>query len=98
MQIETMATQLISTSKVPQSYLVADRDTAQVESKDVLSSYDGSNVVFRLMRMETWGPALLNLGYYPFSGPLGVLNLFANCEQAQRRLVMKSLELLEVGR
>lgn len=23
----------------------------------VLSSYDGSNVVSRLLRMETWGPA-----------------------------------------
>jgi MPBQ/MSBQ methyltransferase len=62
----------------------------------VHSSYDGSNVVFRLLRMETWGPALMNLGYYPFRGPLAMLNVAVNLELAQRTLVMKSLDLLEV--
>jgi len=65
---------------------------------NVQSSYDGSNVVFRLLRMETWGPALMNLGYHKFRGPLGFLNLVANLELAQRRLVVKSVDLLDVGR
>lgn len=64
---------------------------------DVSSSYDGSSVIFRLLRIETWGPALLNLGYYPFYGPLRFLNLLTNSERSQQRLVMKSLQLLEVG-
>lgn len=65
---------------------------------DVASSYDGSNVVLRLLRMNTWGPALLNLGYYPFWGALSLLNTFTNLETAQQRLVLKSLELLNLQR
>ena len=65
---------------------------------NVNTSYDGSNVVFRLLRMETWGPSLMNLGYYTFRGPLAFLNVVANLELAQRRLVMRSLDLLEIGR
>lgn len=65
---------------------------------NVQTSYDGSNVVFRLLRMETWGPSLMNLGYYTFRGPLAFLNVVANLEMAQRRLVMRSLDLLEIGR
>lgn len=60
------------------------------------TSYDGSNVVFRLLRLETWGPALMNLGYYRFPGPLAFLNWLANLELAQRRLVMKAIDLLAV--
>lgn len=62
------------------------------------SSYDGSNVVFRLLRLETWGPALMNLGFFNFFGPLAFLNVGVNLELAQRRLVLRSLALLEVGR
>ncbi|MDZ4687501.1 MAG: methyltransferase domain-containing protein [Planctomycetaceae bacterium] len=62
----------------------------------VHSSYDGSNVVFRMLRLETWGPALMNLGYYPFTWPLASLNVAVNLEMAQRRLVMKSADLLNV--
>ena len=65
---------------------------------EVHTSYDGSNVVFRLLRMETWGPSLMNLGYYTFRGPLAFLNVVANMEIAQRRLVMRSVDLLEIGR
>jgi len=65
-------------------------------AQDVKSSYDGSNVVFRLLRMETWGPALMNLGFYQFRSPFGFLNLFANQELAQRRLVMKAVDLLQI--
>lgn len=74
----------------------ADVTSGRPESVDVHASYDGSNVVYRLLRMETWGPALMNLGYYPFWGPLATLNVIVNLEVAQRRLVMKSLELAEV--
>ncbi|MBC8117517.1 MAG: methyltransferase domain-containing protein [Candidatus Saccharimonas sp.] len=52
--------------------------------------------MFRLLRLETWGPSLMNLGYYSFGGPLSFLNLATNLELAQRRLVMKSVDLLDV--
>ncbi|HTN04629.1 MAG TPA: methyltransferase domain-containing protein [Planctomycetaceae bacterium] len=68
----------------------------QAVEKAVLSSYDGSNVVSRLLRMETWGPALMNLGYFPFRGPLAALNVVVNLEGAQRQLVFKSVTLLDV--
>jgi ubiquinone/menaquinone biosynthesis C-methylase UbiE len=48
--------------------------------------------------METWGPALMNLGSHTFRGPLAFLNVVANLELAQRRLVMQSVDLLDVGR
>ena len=66
------------------------------DGQQVHSSYDGSNVVFRLLRMETWGPALMNLGYYRFRGPLAFLNIGANMELAQRRLVLRALQMLEM--
>lgn len=65
---------------------------------DVQSSYDGSNVVFRLLRMESWGPALMNLGSHTFRGPLAFLNVLANLELAQRRLVIQAINLLNVPR
>lgn len=77
-----------------------DRSPAEcprIAPLDVQSSYDGSNVVFRLLRMESWGPALMNLGYYTFRGPLAFLNVAANLEMAQRRLVLRSVDLLDVG-
>lgn len=46
--------------------------------------------------METWGPALMNLGYYPFRWPFDSLNVLVNLEWAQRQLVMKSAELLGI--
>lgn len=67
-------------------------------SVDVETSYDGSNVVFRLLRMETWGPSLMNLGYYRFPKPFMFLNLLANMEAAQQRLVIKAVELLKIER
>lgn len=65
-------------------------------SVNVQASYDGSNVVYHMLRMETWGPALMNLGYYPFRWPLATLNVLVNLEWAQRQLVLKSLELLGI--
>lgn len=73
-------------------------DHKRVAPLNVHTSYDGSNVVFRLLRMETWGPSLMNLGYHTFRGPLSFLNVVANLEMAQRRLVMRSVGLLDIGR
>ncbi|MDB5339854.1 MAG: Phthiotriol/phenolphthiotriol dimycocerosates methyltransferase [Planctomycetaceae bacterium] len=64
---------------------------------NVAESYDGTNVVFRALRLATWGPTLLNLGYYPFAGGLSFLNVMSNMELAQQRLVRKSIELLQVS-
>ena len=64
---------------------------------NVAESYDGTNVVFRALRLETWGPTLLNLGYYSFGGGLSFLNVMSNMELAQQRLVRKSIDLLEVS-
>jgi MPBQ/MSBQ methyltransferase len=83
-----------STSKTGPFFLRHAPDASV--SPQVNASYDGSNVVFRMLRMETWGPALMNLGYYPFHGPLATLNVVVNLELAQRALVMKSLSLLDI--
>ncbi|WP_197453328.1 class I SAM-dependent methyltransferase [Caulifigura coniformis] len=64
--------------------------------QDVHAAYDGSNVLFRLLRMISWGPGLMNLGYFRFRGPFAFLNLLINLENTQRRLVGKSIELLDV--
>jgi len=64
---------------------------------NVAESYDGTNVVFRALRLATWGPTLLNLGYYRFGGGLSFLNLLSNMELAQQRLVRKSIDLLQVS-
>ncbi|HET6424872.1 MAG TPA: methyltransferase domain-containing protein [Planctomycetaceae bacterium] len=69
------------------------RDTTP---QNVHASYNGSNVVYRLLRMETWGPALLNLGDYPFRWPFASLNVAVNLEWAQRRLVMRSARLMQI--
>ena len=60
--------------------------------------YDGSNPIFRLLRLETWGSPLMNLGYFRFRGPFAFLNVLAKLERAQRRLVIKSIGLLQVKR
>ncbi len=58
--------------------------------------YDGSSPIFRLLRLETWGSPLMNLGYFPFRGPLACFNLLASLERAQQRLVIKSVGLLQL--
>src|SRR5436190_17759422 len=70
--------------------LVAPAST-DAEPQDVHAAYDGSNVLFRLLRMVTWGPGLMNLGYFRFRGPFAFLNLIVNLEKTQRRLVEESL-------
>jgi ubiquinone/menaquinone biosynthesis C-methylase UbiE len=68
-----------------------------IEKRDVQAAYDGSNVLFRLLRLTTWGPALMNLGYFRFRGPFTFLNLFEDLESTQRRLVLKTLSLLKIA-
>jgi len=77
---------------------LARADHERIAPLNVKTSYDGSNVVFRMLRLETWGPALMNLGYHHFRGPLAFLNGMLNLELAQRRLVVQSVGLLNVGR
>jgi MPBQ/MSBQ methyltransferase len=65
--------------------------------QDVHAAYDGSNVLFRLLRLITWGPGLMNLGYFRFRGPFSFLNLWVNLERTQRLLVEKMLDLSEIA-
>ncbi len=74
----------------------AETDSPRVTFTNIAESYDGTNVVYRALRLEAWGPTLLNLGYYSFGGCFSFLNLMPNMELAQQRLVRKSVELLQV--
>lgn len=58
---------------------------------NIVSAYDGSSLVYRLLACSHWGEGLLNLGYH------GVVPLLGGIVEAQRRLVRKSVELLGVG-
>lgn len=75
-----------------------DPETSSPESTslDVHSAYDGSSVLFQLLRMSSWGPGLMNLGWFRFRGWLAGLNLVCNLEFCQRRLVERTLKLLHV--
>jgi len=79
------------------SLSTVDDASQDFQSPDVHSAYDGSNVLFRLLRMTSWGPGLMNLGYFTFRGPLAPLNLVVNLEATQERLVRETLKLLAVG-
>lgn len=59
-------------------------------------SYDGSQEVYRLMRLDTWGSPLMNLGYFPYWGPLALLNVLAPLEKAQHRMVLRAAGLLRI--
>jgi cyclopropane fatty-acyl-phospholipid synthase-like methyltransferase len=63
---------------------------------DVKASYDGSKVLFRLLRLGTWGPVLMNLGSYRFRGPLAWIHLAGNLELAQQRLVFQTADRLDL--
>jgi SAM-dependent methyltransferase len=69
-------------------------------------AYDGSDVMFRVLRAYGWGP-LLNLGYFPFPPPFTLLNFvltgavanpYFRLPMAQMRLVKESVKLLGVRR
>ena len=73
----------------------APPEARELTSSDIATSYDGSSIVYRLMRIEGWGPTLLNLGYFPWRGPLGFLNCLLNLEQAQQTMVLNAARLLQ---
>lgn len=70
--------------------------TLKVVRPEVHVSYNGSNVVFRVLRLSSWGPVLMNLGWFVIPCPLAVFNLSFNLSKTQRKLVMKSSELLGI--
>ncbi len=64
------------------------------DASRVATAYDGSNSTFRLFRAGGGCELLMNLGWFPFPGPLSLLNLLADMAQAEIRLVTKSAALL----
>lgn len=68
----------------------------KTESLSVTSSYNGSNAVYRILRDSSWGPALMNLGWFTFRGPLGFMNLTTNLCDLQRSLAYRSIDLMRV--
>jgi len=62
----------------------------------VATAYDGSNSTFRLFRASGGCELLMNLGWYPFYGPLSILNLAVDMPKAEIRLVTKSAALLNI--
>jgi MPBQ/MSBQ methyltransferase len=68
---------------------IARPDTSNPEC-----SYDGSKVVYRLLRLETWGSPLMNLGYFGYRGLFAPLNLMSSVEGAQNRMVLEAAKLL----
>lgn len=62
---------------------------AHAQNGELHRAYDGSNVLFRLLRVYGWG-VLLNLGYFDLLSPFSLFSL----PMAQRRLVRKAVHLL----
>jgi len=60
-------------------------------------SYDGTHIVFRLLRCSGWGPELMNFGYFPRRGFLALpANMLVLLSRRQFRLASEAIELLEV--
>jgi MPBQ/MSBQ methyltransferase len=66
------------------------------DAKRVAAAYDGSNSTFRLFRATGGCELLMNLGWYPYYGPLNLLNLAVDLPKAEIRLVTKSAALLNI--
>lgn len=62
----------------------------------IATAYDGVNATFRLFRATGGCELLMNLGWFPFRGPLSFLNLAVDLVKAEMRLVAKSASLLNV--
>ena len=63
----------------------------------VSESYNGTHLLFRLLRRCHWGPELLNLGWYRFGSPVATIwNCLGNLSDGQRRLVRKAAEYLDI--
>ena len=66
------------------------------DASRVSTAYDGSNSTFRLFRAAGGCELLMNLGWYPYFGPLRLLNLAVDVPKAEIRLVTKSVALLNI--
>ena len=60
------------------------------DASHIATAYDGSNSTFRLFCASGGCELLMNLGWYPFWGPLSFLNLAMDLPKAEIRLVTKS--------
>ena len=69
-----------------------------IEAAQVATAYDGSNSTFRLFRATGGCELLMNLGWYPYYGPLSFVNLAVDLPKAEIRLATKSAALLNVQR
>ena len=67
-----------------------------VDTNRVAKAYDGSSSTFRLFRATGGCELLMNLGWYPYYGPLSFLNLLIDLPKAEIRLAAKSAALLNV--
>lgn len=66
---------------------------------NVIATYvTSTNATLRMLLACNWGPVLMNLGYFPYTGPFRPLNSIANLMEAQVRLVTKAVRLLDVRR
>lgn len=71
--------------------------SAAVESSPISQSYNGTHAVFRLLRCSGWGPELMNLGYFPHRGWLGLPgNLLVSLAARQQLLAMEAIRHLDV--
>ena len=67
------------------------------EPQPISQSYDGTHAVFRLLRCSNWGPELMNLGYFPHRGWLGLAgNLLVTLSNRQQQLAMEAIKHLDV--
>lgn len=67
------------------------------DMQSVRAVYDGANVTLRFLRALGWGPALLNLGYFPCHGCFNALNVLPGrfrLAAAQQRLLRRAARLL----
>lgn len=73
-----------------------ERKRTMIDASQVSTAYDGSNSTFRLFRAAGGCELLMNLGWYPYCGPLSLLNLAVDLPKAEIRLVTKSAALLNI--
>jgi len=66
-------------------------EAPHIPNTGVHQAYDGSNILFRLLRIYGWGN-LLNLGYFDWMSPFSLFSL----PVAQRQLVRKTVRLLDL--
>lgn len=67
-----------------------------IDASQIATAYDGSNATFRLLRATGGCELLMNLGWFPYCGPLSLLNFVVDLAKAEMRLVTKSAALLQV--